>query len=156
MTSKYRHSIAGLLATACIGFNGSAIPATKADSGLLPSAEPDTMVVDILPGNPENTIDLGRQRLVAVAIMGSASLDVNELNPRTLSLEATEQNLVGKSDKSWCSQQDIDADSHMDLICNIKTIGFRVKPGDIAVVISVGTYHRQSLRASGVLRYVAE
>ena len=94
--------------------------------------------------------------MIPVAILGSASLNVNDVNPRTLSLEAVSQNLVGKSDKSMCRQQDINADSHMDLICDVKTIGFRVQPGDIAVVISAGTYQRQSLRAEATIRYVTE
>ena len=149
-----KHSIATRLALlVCLGINGnSALTA----SSLLPDGGPAAMTVDILPGNPDNTIDLGKQRMVTVAIFGSASLNVNDVNPRTLSLEATTRNLVGKSDRSLCRQQDIDDDTHMDLICDIKTIGYRVQPGDIAVVIKAGTYHRRSLRAEGVLRYQVE
>ncbi len=146
-----KHSITTSLALIiCLGTNGNA---ALAASSLLPDGGPVAMTVDILPDNPDNTIDLGRQRLVTVAIFGSASLNVNDINPRTLSLEATTRNLVGKSDRSLCRQQDIDDDTHMDLICDIKTIGYRVQPGEIAVVINAGTYHRQSLRAEGILRY---
>jgi hypothetical protein len=114
------------------------------------------MIVDLLPGNPENTINLVTQRLLPIAIMGSASFDVNDLNPRTLKLRAVSQNLVGKSDKSLCRQQDINGDSYKDLICDLKTIGFHVEPGKIAVEITVGTYQFQSLHAEGVLLYRAE
>ncbi len=117
---------------------------------------PELMTVDILPGNAENTIDLTRQRLLPVAILGSASFDVNDINPRTLRLKAVSQNLVGKSDKTLCHQQDINEDSYMDLLCDIKMIGFGVQPGDIPVVISAGTYQRQSLRTEAVLKYLAE
>ena len=44
----------------------------------------------------------------------------------------------------------------MDLLCNIKTIGFGVEPGEIEVEISAGTYQRQSLRASGIIRFVTD
>ena len=125
-------------------------------SSLLSGDNPESMQVDILPGNPDNSINLRTQRLIPVAILGSETLDINDVNPRTLSLEAISENLVGKSDKSLCEQRDINGDSHIDLICNVKTIGFRVKPGDIEVVISVGTYQRQSLRATGILRYRSE
>ena len=117
---------------------------------------PETMNIDLLPGNADNTINLARQRLIPVAILGSASFDINDFNPRTLKLRAVEQNLVGKSDKTMCVQKDINNDSYMDLICDIKTIGFRIEPGDIEVIISAGTYQRLSLHATGVLRYVTE
>ena len=66
------------------------------------------------------------------------------------------QNLVGKSDKSLCRQQDINEDSYMDLLCDMKIIGFKIQPGDIPVVINAGTYQRQSLSAEAVLRYQSE
>ena len=114
------------------------------------------MEIDLLPDNPDNRVDLGRQRLLPIAIFGSADLDVDDVNPRTLSLEADTQNLVGKSDKRLCRQQDLNGDGRMDLLCNIKTIGYRVQPGDIPVTISVGTYQRQSLRAATRLLYANE
>lgn len=67
-----------------------------AASSLLSDGGPGAMKIDLLPGNPENSVDLGRQRLLPIAIYGTDSLDVNDLNPRTLSLEAETQNLVGK------------------------------------------------------------
>jgi len=131
--------------------------AGAASSELLTTAPvPGSMIVDLLPGNPDNNIDLGRQRVVSIAILGSASFDIDDLNPRTLKLRAVSQNLVGKSDKSLCRQLDINEDSYMDLLCDIKIIGFKIQPGDIPVVINAGTYQRQSLSAEGVLRYQAE
>ena len=130
---------------------------SMASSHLLTTAPvPGTMIIDLLPGNPENTIDLGRLRVVSIAILGSAHFDVNDLNPRTLKLRAVTQNLVGKSDKSLCRQQDINEDSYMDLLCDMKIIGFKIQPGDIPVVINAGTYQRQSLSAEAVLRYQSE
>lgn len=130
---------------------------SEASSHLLTTAQgPGTMTIDLLPGNPENTINLVSQRVIPVAILGSASFDINDLNPRTLKLRAVSQNLVGKSDKSLCRQQDINEDSFMDLLCDFKTIGFHVEPGDIAIVVNAGTYQRQSLHAEGVLRYLVE
>jgi hypothetical protein len=131
--------------------------ASLASSHLLTTAPgPGTMTIDLLPGNPDNTVNLVTQRVIPIAILGSAAFDVTDLNPRTLKLRAVSQNLVGKSDKNLCRQQDINDDSHMDLLCDLKTIGFHVEPGDIAVEISIGTYQRQSLHARGVLRYRAE
>ena len=131
-------------------------PSVALASGLLSGDQPQTMQIDLLPGNPENVINLGTQRIVEVAILGSETLNVTDVNPRTLSLEATEINLVGKSDKSRCRVEDINADGFDDLVCDFKTIGYRVEPGDIPVVISGGTYQRLSLRAEAILRYRAD
>jgi hypothetical protein len=131
--------------------------AGAASSELLTTAPvPGSMIIDLLPGNPDNSIDLGRQRVVSIAILGSASFDINDLNPRTLKLRAVSQNLVGKSDKSLCRQLDLNEDTYMDLLCDFKIIGFKIQPGDIPVVINAGTYQRQSLSAEGVLRYQVE
>ena len=136
---------------------GLTTTASMASSHLLTTAPvPGTMSIDLLPGNPENTIDLGRLRVISIAILGSAHFDVNDLNPRTLKLRAVSQNLAGKSDKSLCRQLDINEDSYMDLLCDFKIIGFKIQPGDIPVVINAGTYQRQSLSAEGVLRYQVE
>lgn len=154
MTENYRMFAAKtILISACWMVSISAMASSNLLSG---DQGPDLMTIDVLPGNAENTIDLTRQRLLPVVILGSAILDINDINPRTLRLKAVSQNLVGKSDKTLCQQQDINGDSHMDLLCDIKMIGFGVQPGDIAVVISVGTYQRQSLRAEAVLKYLAE
>ena len=136
----------GLVATASVA--SSHLPTT--------ATSPGTMTIDLLPGNPDNTIDLASQRVIPVAILGSADFDINDLNPRTLKLRAVSQNLVGKSDKSLCRQQDINEDSYMDLLCDFKTISFHIEPGDIAIVVNAGTYQRQSLSAEGVLRYLVE
>jgi len=131
--------------------------AGAASSELLTTAPvPGSMIIDLLPGNPDNNINLGRQRVVSIAILGSPSFDINDLNPRTLKLRAVSQNLVGKSDKSLCRQLDINEDTYMDLLCDFKIIGFKIQPGDIPVVINAGTYQRQSLSAEGVLRYQVE
>ena len=130
---------------------------SAANSELITTASvPGTMTIDLLPGNPDNSIDLGSQRVVSIAIMGSADFDINDLNPRTLKLRSVSQNLAGKSDKSLCRQIDMNEDGHMDLLCDIKIIGFRIQPGDIPVLINAGTYQRQSLSAEAVLRYQVE
>jgi hypothetical protein len=153
-TGENRLLAAMALLTSALCFVTSA---SEASSHLPSTAErPGTMTIDLLPGNPENTINLISQRMIPIAILGSANFDVNDLNPRTLKLRAVSQNLVGKSDKSLCRQLDINEDSYMDLLCDFKTIGFHVEPGDIAIVINAGTYQRQSLHAEGVLRYRVE
>ena len=48
-------------------------------SSLLGTDTPATMNIDLLPGNADNRINLGKQRLVEIAILGSADFDINDL-----------------------------------------------------------------------------
>ena len=159
LTAKTRLLVAMTVLGAALGLAAMGLVATTSvASSHLPTTAPvpGAMIIDLLPGNPENTINLASQRIIPIAILGSADFDINDLNPRTLKLRAVSQNLVGKSDKSLCHQLDINGDSFMDLLCDFKTIGLHVEPGDIAIVINAGTYQRQSLHADGVLRYIVE
>ena len=134
---------------------GLLMGASSASSSLLSEGlGAGQMAIDILPGNPDNVVDLKQVRIIEIAILGSQTLDITDINPRTISLKATTQTLVGKTDKSLCRSADINDDGFIDLVCDVKTIGFRVEAGDIPVVISAGTYQRESLRAEGMLRYV--
>jgi len=151
-----RASLVGAITALTVGLVLTTNAGAVSSELLTTAPVPGSMIIDLLPGNPDNNIDLGRQRVVSIAILGSASFDINDLNPRTLKLRAVSQNLVGKSDKSLCRQLDLNEDSYMDLLCDFKIIGFKIQPGDIPVVINAGTYQRQSLSAEGVLRYQLE
>ena len=134
---------------------GLLMGASSASSSLLSEGlGPGQMAIDILPGNPDNVVDLKKVRIISIAILGSDTLNITDINPRTIRFEATTQTLVGKTDKSLCHTADINGDGYVDLVCDVKTMGFRVEAGDIPVVISAGTYQRESLRAEGMLRYV--
>lgn len=86
--------------------------------------------------------------------MGSPALEVVSINPRTISLEGVDLMLIGKSDKSLCKQIDIDADGHTDLVCDVRTTGFRVKPGSYTIRLKAETYDKTSLRGTDYLRIV--
>ena len=112
------------------------------------------MQIDILPGSKDNVINARAGRTIQVAILGSDRLDVNEINPRTIRLNGVEVMLVGKSDKSLCRQVDIDDDGVLDLLCDVRTTGFRVEPGTYDITIQAETYDKASLRGRDRLKIV--
>ncbi|MDC1287337.1 hypothetical protein N8198_05580 [Gammaproteobacteria bacterium] len=154
MTGKER--LLTVIATLLTGLWLTTTAAVAASELMTTARVPGTMSIDLLPDNPDNIINLADRRVIPIAVLGSTDFDINDLNPRTLKLRAVTQNLVGKSDKSLCRQLDINADSHMDLLCDFKIIGFKIQPGDIPIVIKAGTYQRQSLSAEALLRYRVE
>ncbi len=104
-----------------------------------------SMQIDLLPGEPENVIRTRSGRVLPIAILGSSDLDTGSINPRTIRLEGVGVMLVGKSDKSLCRQLDINADEILDLVCDVRTTGFRVDAGDYVIRVRAETYNKKTL-----------
>ena len=113
-----------------------------------------SMQIDILPNAEVNIIGRNAGREIPVAILGSSTLDVVEINPRTIRLEGVDVRLVGKSDKSLCRKVDLNDDGHLDLLCDVRTTGFRVKDGSYTILLKAETYDKTSLRGSDQLRII--
>ncbi len=128
-----------------------------AQSSRLFGGDPSSsMQIDIAPESEVNTISTRAGRVIPVAILGSPSLDVVSINPRTITLEGVDVMLVGKSDKSLCKQVDINGDGHLDLLCDVRTTGFRVNPGTFVFRLKAETYDKTSLRGEDHLRIIQQ
>ena len=92
--------------------------------------------------------------LISVAIFGSDNLDVTAINPRTIRLNGVDVLLVGKSDKSLCRSLDINDDNHKDLVCDVRTTGFKVGEGEFRVILKAATYNGESLRGEDRIKVV--
>lgn len=152
--------IAGLLGLA--GFGTMSSPMASQDLQLAQSSrlfggDPSlSMKIDIKPDTEINTINTSAARVIPVAILGSATLDVVSINPRTIRLEGVGVLLVGKSDQSLCKQVDIDSDGHLDLLCDVRTTGFRVNPGSYTIRLKAETYDKAVLRGEDQLRVIRQ
>ena len=132
-------------------------PLLLAQSSRLFGGEPSaSMRVDLVPGSDENTVNPSQGRSIEVAVLGSEQLDVGDINPRTLRLKGADVLLVGKSDKSLCRQQDINGDGLLDLVCEMRTTGFRVDEGEYRILIEAETYDKASLNGEDRLRVVRD
>ncbi len=112
----------------------------------------NAMQVDIRPGQDDNIVDPRAGRVIPLAILSSAALDPNDINPRTITLEGVGVLLVGKSDKSLCHQQDINGDERLDLICNVHITGYRVAPGEYRIRVEAETYDKLRLNGDDRIR----
>lgn len=80
------------------------------------------VAIDIKPGSDENSINLCSNGAVPVAILGSDSFDVNDINPDTLRLADAAVKVVGKKDPhTLCSTEDVNTDGYDDLVCHFNT-----------------------------------
>jgi hypothetical protein len=114
-------------------------------SNLFGGHGPTTMTIDILPGDSNNIVRASSGRVIPVAIFGSSDLNVIAINPRTIKLNGVDVMLVGKSDKSLCRQTDINDDGYEDLVCDVRTTGFKVGEGEFKIIIKAATYNGESL-----------
>lgn len=99
-----------------------------------------TVEIDIKPGSFPNSINLGSKGGTPVAILGSASLDVNDIDVDTLTLGTTGIKTVGKTDRLLCSVDDVSGDfsggfegapdGFDDLVCHFLTMGIVPEDGD--------------------------
>ena len=77
------------------------------------------VAVDIIPGSDPNSINLCSIGAVPVAIMGSDSFDVIDIDPDSLRLAEADVKMVGKKDpQTFCSVEDVNGDFFDDLVCH--------------------------------------
>ena len=102
--------------------------------------------IDIKPGSFPNSINLGSGGATPVAILGSVSLNVNEIDTITLSLGTSGVKTVGKKVKQLCSVVDVSGDfsfglegapdGYDDLVCHFVTISIVPEAGNTTAKLS--------------------
>lgn len=102
--------------------------------------------IDIKPGSFPNSINLGSGGATPVAILGSATLDVNDIDRDTLTLGTSGIKTVGKKDRQLCSIDDVSGDftgglegapdGFADLVCHFITVDVVPEAGDTEAKLS--------------------
>jgi len=78
-----------------------------------------TVEIDIHPGSDPNSINLCSNGTVPIAIFGSATFDVHEVDTTTLRFAEAAVKVVGKKDpQELCSFEDVNGDLVDDLVCH--------------------------------------
>ncbi len=96
--------------------------------------------IDIKLGSDPNSINLGSNGNVPVAILGSPTFDVTTVNPYSISLAGAAVNLKGKAQTPQSSYEDVNGDGFMDLIVHVSTKSLVVSEGDTEAVLTGMTY----------------
>ena len=104
--------------------------------------------IDIKPGSFPNSINLGSGGATPVAILGSATLNVNDIDVTTLTLGTAGIKTVGKkAPHLLCSIEDVSGDftggnlegapdGFADLVCHFITVGIVDEEGDTEAKLS--------------------
>ena len=87
--------------------------------------------VDIKPGSDPNSINLCSNGAVPVAIFGSDTFVVDDIDTETLRFAGSSVKVVGKKDPhTLCSFEDVDGDFIDDLVCHFLTTDIAALDGD--------------------------
>jgi len=107
---------------------------------------PQEVGVDIKPGSFPNSINLSSGGVTPVALLGSADLDVNDVDWGSLTLGTAGIKTVGKHDKQLCYTSDESGDflvdpagapdGFTDLICHFTTISIVPEEGGTTVTLN--------------------
>lgn len=98
--------------------------------------------VDIKPGSDLNSINICSNGAVPIAILGSDTLNVYDVNTETLRFSEAAVKVVGKKDpKSLCSYSDVNGDYKDDLICHYVTSDIAGVDGESSTADLIGELH---------------
>jgi hypothetical protein len=108
--------------------------------GFVAVLNPEPVSIDIKPGDETNRINLNEHGVIPVAILDSADLDVNEINPSSLSLQGLSLKMVGKTNRLLTHFEDIDGDGYTDLIAQFEDSDGWAGSGDGYATITGSLY----------------
>lgn len=109
--------------------------------------------IDIKPGSFPNSINLGSQGTVPVAILGSASFDASQVDPLTVSLAGASVKLKGKG-TPMASLEDVNFDGFLDMVVHVSTEALQLSSTDTQAVVEGQTIGGASFRGLDSVRIV--
>ncbi len=109
--------------------------------------------IDIKPGSDPNSINLGSNGVVPVAILGSEDFEAATVNPSTVTLAGADVKLKGKSGNAG-SLEDVNDDGYLDLVVQVYTTSLVLTSGDAEAVLNAYTYAGPALTGSDSIRIV--
>lgn len=79
-------------------------------------------VIDIKPGSYPNSVNLGSNGVIPVAVLSSAGFDATEVAPETITLAGAGVAVRGKGNKYLSHYEDANDDGIGDLVCQVETV----------------------------------
>jgi hypothetical protein len=112
------------------------------------------VTIDIKPGSFPNSINLGSEGKVPVAILSSPTFDAQRVDPATVTLAGAHVALKGKADKYMAAVQDVNGDGLPDLMVHVDTTALQLSASDTKAVLEGKTYDGLCIRGTDTVRIV--
>ncbi|MDH3458376.1 MAG: PKD domain-containing protein, partial [Gemmatimonadota bacterium] len=112
-----------------------------------------TVEIDIKPGSDPNSINLGSNGNVPVAILSTTDFDATTVNPATVTLADAQVKVKGNGTR-LANPEDVNGDGITDLVVHIRTVGLSLTDGDVEAVLRGETFDGQAIEGSDSVRVV--
>jgi hypothetical protein len=118
-----------------------------------PVVESIGVEIDIKPGSGENSINLGSNGVVPVAILSTKSFDARTVNPTTVTIAGAQVKVKGKG-TPMASLQDVNGDGLMDLVVHVSTEALELTAGATRAFLEAQTFGGTPIVGSDWVRIV--
>ena len=109
--------------------------------------------IDIKPGSYPNTINLGSNGVVPVAILSTVTFNATTVNPSSVTLASAPVKLTRKGMPMF-SIQDVNGDGRLDLVVHVTTSAFQLTVNDAMAVLKGKTNGGVSIKGTDTIRVV--
>ncbi|HMH53502.1 MAG TPA: SBBP repeat-containing protein [Candidatus Acidoferrum sp.] len=109
--------------------------------------------IDIKPHSFPNSINLGSNGTVPVAILSTATFDARTVNPLTVTLASAPVKLKGKG-TPMASFEDVNGDGRLDLVVHVETEALQMGETDSTAVLEGQTFTGRTIRGTDSVRIV--
>ncbi len=129
-------------------------PSNTLDAWVLSDANGIVNVaIDIKPDTYPNSINLGSNGTVPVAILGSATFDTTEVDPTTVSLASAQVKLKGNG-TPMASITDVNSDGFPDLVVHVSTEALTLTDQSVEATLTGQTYDGHSFQGKDNVKIV--
>ena len=112
------------------------------------------VTIDIKPGSYPNTINLGSNGDVPVAIFSTPTFDARTIDPTSLRLDSAPVAMKGKGTLLY-SFEDVNGDGLTDLVAHFSTQALQMSAGDTFATLSGKTTSGISITGTDTVRVIS-
>ena len=109
--------------------------------------------IDVKPDSFPNSINVGSNGTVPVAILSTTSFDAATVDPLSVTLSGARVALRGKG-TPMASRQDVNGDGLLDLVIHVSTDALELSDADTEVVLEGNTFEGRAIRGTDSVRVI--
>ena len=114
-----------------------------------------SVLIDIKPGSYPNSVNLGSQGVIPVAILTTEDFDATTVDPASVALAGAGVAVRGKGNKLLSNQEDVDGDGDIDLLVQVETENLDVGAFQDGYAMLTGTtFNGMAIEGSDEIRIV--